>query len=95
MRLDRRLAERTNLPERLERGLAVHAGLPQLRRAHGADEERGLHLRSADGTVEVAVGEPVLHRPDLELALPHLFEIFGRPQQEVDERANEGRHEPD
>src|SRR6266480_2792020 len=94
-RLDRRFAERTNLPERLQGRLAVHAGLLQLRRAHRADEERGLHLRPAHGTVEVAVREPVLHRPDLELSLPHLFEIFGRPQQEVDERADERRHKPD
>src|SRR6476619_1726326 len=52
-RLDRCLAVGAHLPERLERGLAVDAGLLQLRRADGTDEELVRHLRAADRAVEV------------------------------------------
>jgi len=41
-RLDGSLAERTHLPERLERRLAAPAGVLQLRRADRAREEGGL-----------------------------------------------------
>src|SRR5690349_17463364 len=53
-RLDRRLAVWTHLPERLERRLAVHARLLQLRGADRADEELRADLGAADRTVEVA-----------------------------------------
>src|SRR4051812_1088840 len=43
-RLDRRLAERADLPQRLERLLAVAARLLELRRADRADEERRIDL---------------------------------------------------
>src|ERR687888_2512960 len=48
-----RLAVRADLPQRLERGLAIGARLLQLRRAHRADEEVGSDLRAANGAVQV------------------------------------------
>src|SRR5207249_3779622 len=65
-RLDRRLAVRTHLPERLQRSLAIGAGLLELRRADRADEELVRHLGATDGTVEVAARQTLLHRLDLE-----------------------------
>src|SRR5713101_3376235 len=84
--LDRGLAVRTHLPERLERGAAVHARLPQLRRADRAHEEARVDLRPADRAHEVAAREAVLHRLDLELALAHVLEVLGRPEEHVHER---------
>src|SRR5262249_59244215 len=52
--LDRRLAVGTYLPQRLERPVAAHTRLPQLRRAHRADEEVLLHLGTADPALQVA-----------------------------------------
>src|SRR5712691_4171866 len=86
-RLDGGLAVRTHLPERLERRLAVDAGLLQLRRADGTDQEFVGDLRATDRAVEVAAREPLLHRLDLELALTHVLEVLRRAEQHVDERA--------
>ena len=73
--------------------LAVRARLLQLRRADRADEERRLDLGAADRAVQVAPGEPLLHRLDLELALAHVLEVLGRPEEHVDQRADERRDE--
>src|SRR5437867_11837046 len=86
-RLDRCLAVRTDLPERLERRLAVRAGLLQLRRADRTDEKLRRDLRAADRAVQVAAGEPLLHRLDLELALAHVVEVLRRPEEHVHEGA--------
>src|SRR4029450_13120897 len=51
-RLDRRFAVGTDLPERLERRLAVHAGLTELRGADGSDEARVV----ADSCAEPSAG---------------------------------------
>src|SRR6266568_1104841 len=93
--LDRCLAVRAHLPERLERCLAVDACLLQLRRADRTDEEFVRDLRPADRTVEVAPREPLLHRLDLELPLPHVLEILRRPEEHVDQRADVGNDETD
>src|SRR4249920_2138456 len=90
-RLDARLAIRADLPERLERLLAVHAGLLELGRADRADEVRRVDLGPADGAVEVAEREPLLHRLDLELALADVLEILRGPEEHVDDRPDEGR----
>src|SRR2546430_15304322 len=94
-RLDRRLAVRADLPEGLERRLAVGAGLLQLRRADRTDEELRRDLRPADRAVQVTAREPLLHRLDLELALAHVLEVLRRPEEHVDQRPDEGRHEPE
>ena len=52
-------------------------------------------LRAADRAVEVAAGEPLLHRLDLELPLAHVLEVLRRPEEHVDERADVGRDQPD
>src|SRR5438552_981542 len=83
-RLDRCLAVRADLPERLERRLAVGAGLFQLRRAHRTDEEIRGHLGAADWAVEVAAREALLHRLDLELPLADVLEILRRAEEHVD-----------
>src|SRR5438094_4905149 len=93
--LDGRLAERAHLPERLQRRLAVGARLLELRRADRADEEVGRHLRATDRAIEVAACEPLLHRLDLELALAHVLQVLGRPEEHVDERAEVGDDEAD
>ena len=85
-RLDRRLAVRAHLPQRLERRAAARARLLQPRRADRADEEGRLDLGPADRAVQVAPREPLLHRPDLELALTHVLEVLRRPEEHVDER---------
>src|SRR5690349_22862298 len=51
-RLHSRLAVRADLPERLERRLAVDARLLQLRRAHRTDEKVGADLRAADRAIQ-------------------------------------------
>src|SRR3954469_17282494 len=94
-RLDRRLAIRTDLPEGLEGRLAVDACLLQLRRAHGTDEKVRADLRAADRAVEVAAGQPLLHRLDLELALPHVLEVLRRAEEHVDEGPDERRDKPE
>src|SRR6185503_7431812 len=95
LRLHRRLAERTHLPERLERLLAVAARLPEARRADRADEEAHLDLGAADRAMHVAARQALLHRLDLELALAHVLEVLGRPEEHVDQRADEGRDQPE
>src|SRR5947208_4354759 len=80
-RLDRRLAVRADLPERLERRLAVCARLFELRRAHRTHEEVDADLRAADRTVQVAAREPLLHRLDLELALADVLQVLRRAEQ--------------
>src|SRR5215207_2476062 len=89
--LDTRLAERADLPKRLERLLAVHSRLLELRRADGTDEKRHVDLGPADRAVEVAHREPLLHRLDLELAFAHVLEVLRRPEEHVDDRPEEGR----
>src|SRR4051794_28599890 len=98
--LDRRLAVRAHLPERLEWPVAVRARLAQLRRADRTDQELLLDLRAAYRAMQVAAAEPLLHRLDLELALADVVEVFGRPEQHVDQRPDEGHdadrgHDPD
>ncbi len=91
---DRRLAVRAHLPERLERRLAARARLLQLRRADRADEELGLdRARGTPGSATRRLPELLLHRADLELALADVLEVLRRPEEEVDERADERRHE--
>ena len=69
--------------------LQIGARLAQLGRADRADEEVLVDLGPADRAVQIAGAEPLLHRPDLELALAHVLEVLGRPEQHVDERADE------
>src|SRR5438094_3234633 len=90
--LDRRLAVRADLPERLERRLAIAARLAQASRAHGAHEKGGIDLCAADRAVQLTPREALLHRLDLELALAHVLEVLGRTEEHVDDRADE-RHE--
>ena len=73
--------------------LQRHARLLQLRRADRADEELGLDRGAADRAVRVVAAEPLLHRPDLELALADVLQVLGRPEEEVDERPEERRDE--
>src|SRR5712691_9814915 len=87
------LAVRADLPERLERRLAVDAGLLQLGRADGTHEELVRDFRAAHGAKEIAAREPFLHRLDLELALSHVLQILGWAEQHVDERADVGRNQ--
>src|SRR5262245_2037696 len=77
--LDRGFAIGADLPQRLERPVAVHARLPQLGRAHGTDQKVLLDLGAAHGTVEVARAQALLDRLDLELALADVLEVLGRP----------------
>ena len=49
-------------------------------------------LGAADRAVQVALREAILHRLDLELALAHVLEVLRRPEEHVDERAEE-RHD--
>src|SRR5207247_8970546 len=90
-RFDGRLAVRADLPERLERRLAVDARLLQLRRADGTHEELVRDFRATHRAKEIAAREPFLHRLDLELALAHVLEVLGRAEEHVDERADVGR----
>src|SRR4051794_11246380 len=91
--LDRRLAVRAHLPERLERLLAVAARRPQAGGADRADQEGLVDLGPADRTVQVAAREALLHRLDLELALTNVLEVLGRAEEHVDQRADERRHQ--
>src|SRR5207253_10164942 len=88
-------AVRANLPERLERRLAVAAGLPQPSRADGADQEGRVDVGPADGALHVPPREALLHRLDLEPALANVFEVLGRPEEHVDQRPDERRYEPE
>ena len=92
---DGRRAVGADLPERLERGVALDARLLQPGRADRADEEGRLDRGAADGAVQVALRQPLLHRPDLELALAHVLDVLRRAEEEVDDRADERRHEPE
>src|SRR5919198_3757603 len=92
-RLDGSLAVRTDLPEGLERRLAVGPRLLRLRRAHGTDEEIGRYFRPAHRAVEISPREPFLHRTDLELALAHVLEVLRRTEEHVDERPEVRRNE--
>src|SRR5215470_7822066 len=85
--LDRRLAIRADLPDRLERRATAHAGLLELRRADGTDEVARVDLCVTHGTADVR-RHAVLDRLDLELALAHVLEVLGRAEQHVDERAD-------
>src|SRR5207248_9827484 len=86
--LDRGFAVRADLPQRLERPVAVGARLAQLRRTHRAHEEVLLHLGAADGAMEIAVPEALLDRLDLELALADVLEVLGRAEEHVDHGAD-------
>src|SRR5262249_47389883 len=78
-RLDGRLAVGADLPERLERRLAVHARLLQLRRADRAHEEVGADLRAANRAVEGAARKTLLQRLHLELPPPPLLHALLPP----------------
>src|SRR4051794_26712686 len=82
------------LPQPLERALAIPAGLLQLRRADRADEIRVLHVAPADRAVRLALREPPLERPDLDLPCPCVLEGLRRAEEQIDERPHEG-HEPE
>jgi hypothetical protein len=43
----------------------------------------------------VELGKPLLHRLYLEIAFAHVLEVLRRPEEEVDDRAEERREEPD
>src|SRR6185503_17019746 len=64
------------------------------RRAHRTGQERRLDDRATD---RAALGGPerLLHRLDLELALPHLLEVLGRAEEHVEKRAEERREDPE
>ena len=72
--------------------LQPDARLAEPRRAHGADEEAGLDRGAAHGTTFVRRAQR-LERLHLELALAHLVQVLGRPEEHVDDGADEGRHE--
>src|SRR2546423_1732987 len=93
--LDRRFAVRADLPDRVERRPAAHARLLELRGAHGTDEIAGVDLGVADGAAVVGRREAILDRLDLELALAHVLEVFGRPEEHVDERPEVRDHQRD
>ena len=86
-------AVRAHLPDLLERRAARAARLLEARRADGADEEGCVHLAAADRAMQVALGQPVLEGAVLELAVAALLDRVRRPQEEVDDRADERRHE--
>ncbi len=71
------------------------ARLLEAGRADRADEERCLDLAAADGAAEIALGEPLLERPVLEVPVAPLLDRVGGTQEEVDDRPDEGRHEPE
>src|SRR5581483_9292796 len=73
------LAERADLPGALERPPAARARLPQLGRAHRADEVVVLDIGAADGAAQVAAAEAALDRADLQLALADVVEVLWRP----------------
>src|SRR2546423_12291920 len=79
--LDRRLAVRAYLPERLERPVTVRARLSEFRRADRTDQELFFDLGAAHWAVQAASAEPLLHRLDLELALADVVEAFRRPEE--------------
>src|SRR5581483_4703327 len=64
-------------------------------RADGADEERRLDSSSADRALAAARRQPLLDRADLQVALAHLVEVFGRPEEHVDQRADERQQQRD
>ena len=86
-RLDRRFAVRADLP-------SVSSGALQFTqawRSGGADrahEKAFLDVGSAHRAVQLSAREPLLHPLDLELAFPNVFEVFGRPEEHVDQRAD-------
>ena len=69
--------------------------MPEARRAHRAREVRRLDLRAANGAALVDLGEPLLHRLDLELALARVLQILGRSEEHVDDRPEERREQAD
>src|SRR5262249_27581706 len=88
---DGRLAVRADLPGRVERAAARAAGLPELRRADRAHEVVRPDGRAAHRALLLVLAQAALDRLDLELALVHVREVLGRPEEHVDERAEEGR----
>src|SRR5262249_28068026 len=95
LRHDRRLAVRADLPGRVERAVAGGARLAELRRADRADEVVRPDRRAAHGAVLLVLAEAPLDRLDLELALVDVGEVLRRPEQHVDERAEERRDRAD
>ena len=77
---------------RAGRRTITHACL-RARRADRADDEGRVDPAAADRAAEVVVGKPLLHRPNLELALAHVLEVLRRPEEHVDERAEERREQ--
>src|SRR4051812_19319572 len=87
---NRRLAVRAHAPAWIERATAALARILQLAHAMRADEERPLDVALAVRARErLELGQPRLGRRDLELALADVLEVFGRPYDQVDERAHE------
>ena len=60
----------------------------------GQTRKSVVDLGTADRALQVAAAEPLLHRPDLELALAHVLEVLGRAEEHVDQRADERRSTP-
>src|SRR5687767_7664063 len=84
------LAVRADLPTRVERLAARAARLLQPAQAAWAAEEALLDVEVAIGAREVVhVGEPRLRSGDLELALAPILEELRRPDDHVDDRADE------
>src|SRR5262249_26519231 len=57
--------------------------------------EIGLDLASAHLAANLGAAEPALDRLDLEVALTDVLEVLGRPEEHVDERAEERWKCPD
>src|SRR5688572_28322525 len=84
------LALRADLPARVERLAARGAGLLQPAEAARAAEEALLDVEVAIVTRQVVhVGEPGLGGGDLELALAPVLDELRRPDDHVDDRADE------
>src|SRR5450432_65251 len=72
-----RLAVRAQPPLRLERRTAARAGQLEPAGAMRTGDEIGLDV-AATTRAHALLAQPALHRADLELALTHVVEVFGR-----------------
>src|SRR3990170_3733844 len=86
---------RTCLPDRLERRPAPRARVFQPRGTDRTDEVRRLDRTATDWTLQPALRQLRLHGADLELSLADVLEILGRPKEEVDDRSEKRRHQPE
>src|SRR5579862_5175418 len=88
---DGRLAVRADRPVRLQRPPAVLAGLAQTAVAGRADQVVLLDLAPALLAGQVGdLRDPRLGGRHLDLALADVLEVLGRPQDQVDDRADVG-----